>query len=483
LAFLRRATGPGEDIEEATGIFRTMQKVLPSSAYGYAGEAAAVLKRVELRLPDGKLWAARDLAVQAMLLEPALGDARIVSAVTELAYGCRRCASQLLDAATGLEHSQVELLRARALLARTRGNSAESERLLKTALNLLPEGPQSANVLNALASLYAGERRHKDAEAALDLAIWSSPQRPQPYASRAQYFLFTRGDADAGRNSAKASAKVGLTLEAKRLEALADYLAWAQSITAPGILESKFRTLAQQSILAPDEAFSIAARHQGTSVIVERMLSIRAIANVDVKDGTGNTALMSAISARNLKLVEALLLAGANPNSSNQQGERPLTFSVKAGDEKIVELLISRGADPFFLDSDGHFPLKIATYHGNAQIVSILLRNPLKRTKDFIASCRVTEGDLLALTAYNDDAATARLLLEHGFAPTALTSKNQPVLIAAVIARAPNVVAVLMDAGASPHSRYLGRTAFEFARAIPDAELIRILERPTRQKT
>jgi ankyrin repeat protein len=64
----------------------------------------------------------------------------------------------------------------------------------------------------------------------------------------------------------------------------------------------------------------------------------------------GRTALLAAIGARDVPMVELLLSAGADPNVGDGRGETPLSFAAlnPLGSLDIVRMLLRAGADPAY---------------------------------------------------------------------------------------------------------------------------------------
>ena len=86
-----------------------------------------------------------------------------------------------------------------------------------------------------------------------------------------------------------------------------------------------------------------------------------------------------------IEIVEKLLNAGANANSTNSRGYSPLHIAAFAGQADIADLLLNAGADPSVVpkkapNSDstlqgctGVTPLHFAAFHGHVDIVNNLL--------------------------------------------------------------------------------------------------------------
>lgn len=90
---------------------------------------------------------------------------------------------------------------------------------------------------------------------------------------------------------------------------------------------------------------------------------IKAGADVNVADSTGETALLTAITDKSVEVVEELLNKGANPNVQSKSvgfpGNTPLHMAALNGLTKEVELLLHHGADPTVRNDEGQTPLDI----------------------------------------------------------------------------------------------------------------------------
>ena len=105
--------------------------------------------------------------------------------------------------------------------------------------------------------------------------------------------------------------------------------------------------------------------------IVKTLLDMGA--EVDAKDGSGNTALMGATFKGFEETVKLLLEAGAEVNSINHQGATALTFACTFNQERIAQMLISHGADPDIKDERGNTPLDHARMQGFEWAESLLV--------------------------------------------------------------------------------------------------------------
>jgi len=68
---------------------------------------------------------------------------------------------------------------------------------------------------------------------------------------------------------------------------------------------------------------------------------LRAEADVDAAQPDGTTALAWAVHLGQASMVEALLLSGANANTTDEYGETPVTLAAANGDAVLVRRLLS----------------------------------------------------------------------------------------------------------------------------------------------
>jgi hypothetical protein len=87
---------------------------------------------------------------------------------------------------------------------------------------------------------------------------------------------------------------------------------------------------------------------------------IDAGADLNMKDGTGNTPLTIAIYSNSDKYIDLLLSRGANINEPNSKGASPLIAAVHAKSPETVVKLLNHGADINSIDINGDTALMIA---------------------------------------------------------------------------------------------------------------------------
>ena len=102
-------------------------------------------------------------------------------------------------------------------------------------------------------------------------------------------------------------------------------------------------------------------------------------ANVNARDGVGNTCLMLACDFNNFETVSFLLSKKANVDFVNQFGYTALHFAVQKNDLKVVRLLINSSeaiVEKMINKKDdlGNTPLHLAIDSGNANVVDFLVK-------------------------------------------------------------------------------------------------------------
>ena len=90
-----------------------------------------------------------------------------------------------------------------------------------------------------------------------------------------------------------------------------------------------------------------------------------------VEEG-GNTALMFAARAGDLRSAQLLVAAGSEVNQGNAFGTTPLIMAVHGGNPAILEMLLEAGADVNG-NTPGHTALHAAVLRGNLAAVDVLL--------------------------------------------------------------------------------------------------------------
>ena len=121
------------------------------------------------------------------------------------------------------------------------------------------------------------------------------------------------------------------------------------------------------------EPLLLLAVSRPNNVAVVREL-LKAGAEVDLRDRSGNTALISCVRDEELSAVKELVLAGADLNARNDDGDTPLTNAACWGSAKVVRLLLASGADPDVRDGAGLSAMQLAQQQGHRAVGEILRR-------------------------------------------------------------------------------------------------------------
>ncbi|QNM82108.1 ankyrin repeat domain-containing protein [Sphingomonas sabuli] len=94
----------------------------------------------------------------------------------------------------------------------------------------------------------------------------------------------------------------------------------------------------------------------------------------NVRDTSGNTALVTAIEAREESWVGHLLKNGANPNFSRRDGETPLIAAARMGMTDVAEWLVGVGAKVDAANRMGETALIVAVQQRQTALVRYLLQ-------------------------------------------------------------------------------------------------------------
>jgi ankyrin repeat protein len=155
--------------------------------------------------------------------------------------------------------------------------------------------------------------------------------------------------------------------------------------------------------------------------------------------------IFSAAMMGDIESVERMLAADsalANAIVPRSQAFAPLYAALKEGHEEVADLLLAKGAR---INSD---LLLLAVADGNAAAVDWLL----ERTDRSIINDRDRFGRLpLQKAANGGHADVAKVLVKHGASLDALDRLGEPAVYAAI--GDPDTLAVLLDAGADPNAR------------------------------
>jgi|SRR5450759_1207365 ankyrin repeat protein len=133
----------------------------------------------------------------------------------------------------------------------------------------------------------------------------------------------------------------------------------------------------QVNAYAPDgfTALGLAAFF-GHEMLVKTLLTRGAEVNQRSRNGLGVQPLHSSVANRQLAISEALLAAGAEVNSPQQEDITPLHEAAGNGQLDMIRLLLHYRADPKAKTRDGKTALDMAADKGHQAVVKFLQAQP-----------------------------------------------------------------------------------------------------------
>ncbi|PPE73381.1 hypothetical protein C3942_14025 [Solimonas fluminis] len=171
---------------------------------------------------------------------------------------------------------------------------------------------------------------------------------------------------------------------------------------------------AAQPALTQEERVAFFVNHARAGELLDVARELKAGLDVNAFDSLDQTALIGAVSHKQILAVKLLLNSGANPGLADRAGWTPLIHAVYAGAdpellgllleagadingrndrgitalylasvsgrEEQVSYLLSRGADPTLASKAGYTPLKIAQLKGLQKVVALLKDAPSPST-------------------------------------------------------------------------------------------------------
>ncbi len=119
--------------------------------------------------------------------------------------------------------------------------------------------------------------------------------------------------------------------------------------------------------IAASQSSLIKAARDGDLATIRQMLESGA--DLEICDGSGNTALWAACYGDHLTIMHELMEAGANVNHQNPEGVTVLMYAASAGKTDAVELLVEAGAALDLTNKDDFSALDLAS---NIEILKFL---------------------------------------------------------------------------------------------------------------
>lgn len=139
-------------------------------------------------------------------------------------------------------------------------------------------------------------------------------------------------------------------------------------------------------------------------------------ANLNERDGDGDTALHRAAFRGNKQIVELLLAKGASVEARSNSGDTPFIRSAAKDHKDVAELLLAKGADVNARGNNGGTALHVAALNGLKDMADFLLRKGADPT--------IRLNDSRTVAAWARDA-TPRMIAEYkGYTDIAVILKK-----------------------------------------------------------
>lgn len=184
--------------------------------------------------------------------------------------------------------------------------------------------------------------------------------------------------------------------------------------------------------------------------------------NPNATDSDGRSSMLGIAAEKgNTQAVKLLLKAGAKTEVQYQDGKTPLHLAAGAGDADAVRALLQAGADPWAQAGNGAFALHEAVWYGRTEIFRILL--PCYKTKNYSPDGRGS-GTPVAMAINRGQVDMLREVLRAGLRVNDPIFAKEPLLILAAKKRNPEMVKLLLDAGADEEAcDEQGKKAIDYA--------------------
>jgi ankyrin repeat protein len=197
------------------------------------------------------------------------------------------------------------------------------------------------------------------------------------------------------------------------------------------------------------------------------------LSQVSAKDSLGQTPLGLAATLGDPEAVEALLLAGADPNThSNPTTFHPLRKAVRARNARCVELLLMASANPFSLDRRGASALHTAA----ASCDDLAIIRPLLLTGLRLDGRNTHDCTPLSFTPLKDSSNVAHFLLSQGADINSIDKDGDTPLTESIRLNAHSCLELFLRKGADYHTvNKIGWTVLHFAATHADITTLKIL--------
>ncbi|MEX2218966.1 MAG: ankyrin repeat domain-containing protein [Phycisphaerales bacterium] len=185
---------------------------------------------------------------------------------------------------------------------------------------------------------------------------------------------------------------------------------------------------------------------------------------VDTANSSGETSLMLGAGQGQLNIVDVLLAAQADPTiragalckyPASRSGWTALMHAASSGNPDVIRRFLELGVEVGARGFDGWTALTAAAHQGNAEVVQLLVEagsDVQERVDVTVWPYELNKVTPLMLAARNGADGAVRVLLRAGAEVDASAEAGYTALaFAALNGGHPNVVATLLEAGASPN--------------------------------
>jgi ankyrin repeat protein len=182
-----------------------------------------------------------------------------------------------------------------------------------------------------------------------------------------------------------------------------------------------------------------------------RIVKMLIDAGANVNAGNGETPLVSAVSQKDVRLVELLISSGADVNLHDNEAESAYSYAAALGDNRLKQMLLAAGADPAvgvakYLKEWGKHAFFQAAADGRVDVVEAMLSNGL-------ATVNMTNGLGVTALMRAHDEVTVDVLVMAGADVNLRDNRGYTALIWAAEIGNRKVVKKLIMAGADASLR------------------------------
>ena len=204
----------------------------------------------------------------------------------------------------------------------------------------------------------------------------------------------------------------------------------------------------ERGYVRPDVAELSAATKQGDFKSIERLLA--AGVPVDGVNALGQQPLIVATKAGHHRVALLLLKHGADPNTRTRTnaGCSALTFASVGGDLRLVEALIEAGATTNLRCRNGLTALGAAAQAGHADIVAYLLKHGADPNAWGWRDHNSRQWTAVCSAACNSQQRILEMLLKIGGDPKTKLSNGDPLITVAARTATKPVLEMLLEGGA-----------------------------------